>query len=584
MTNSIAEIEDTDLILITGSNTAENHPIIGRMVKRAVDRKRARLIIVDPRKVELTRYAHVWLRPRPGTDVAWVNGMLHVILSEGLWAKDYVAERTEGFEALGEAVREYTPERVEEITGIPADELRRAARMYARAPRAMILYAMGITQHSSGTNNVMALANLAMACGKVGIEGGGVNPLRGQNNVQGACDVGALPDTFPGYASVTSEVALTRFQQGWGTGVRLSNRRGLMVTEMFPAALAGTLKALYIMGENPALSDANSSHVQAALEALEFVIVQDIFMTETARLADVVLPASSFVEKDGTFTNTERRVQRVRKALDPPGNALPDLEIIAELARRVGERLAAQSPVAQAAVASQRGRAVAYGNGRSARPYGYWGYASAEEVFDEMTTLMPSYAGMSYERLERGGLQWPCPTRFHPGTPYLHKNGFARGRGRFVPVEFSPPAELPDAEYPFYLSTGRIREHYHTGTMTRRSRGLDHLVPEERIQMHPQDAERLGIAAGDWVRVISRRGEIRARVRLTDRSAPGMVFGTFHFHESPINQLTNDALDPVAKIPEYKVSAVRVEKVAPEEAEGGAAPREAAAELAQKQA
>ncbi len=584
MTNSIAEIEDTDLILITGSNTAENHPIIGRMVKRAVDRKRAKLIIVDPRKVELTRYAHVWLRPRPGTDVAWVNGMLHVILSEGLWAKDYVAERTEGFEALREAVREYTPERVEEITGIPADELRRAARMYARAPRAMILYAMGITQHSSGTNNVMALANLAMACGKVGIEGGGVNPLRGQNNVQGACDVGALPDTFPGYASVTSEVALTRFQQGWGTGVRLSNRRGLMVTEMFPAALAGALKALYIMGENPILSEANTSHVQAAFEALEFVIVQDIFMTETARLADVVLPASSFVEKDGTFTNTERRVQRVRKALDPPGNALPDLEIIAELARRVGERLAAQSPVAQAAVASQRGRAVAYGNGRSARPYGYWGYASAEEVFGEMTTLMPSYAGMSYERLERGGLQWPCPTRFHPGTPYLHKNGFARGRGRFVPVEFSPPAELPDAEYPFYLSTGRIREHYHTGTMTRRSRGLDHLVPEERIQMHPQDAERLGIAAGDWVRVISRRGEIRARVRLTDRSAPGMVFGTFHFHESPINQLTNDALDPVAKIPEYKVSAVRVEKVAPEEAEGGAAPREAAAELAQKQA
>lgn len=559
MTNSISEIEDTDLILITGSNTSENHPIIGRMVKRAVDRRRAKLIIVDPRKVELTRYAHIWLRPRPGTDVAWVNGMLHVILAEGLWAEEYVAERTEGFQELQEAVREYTPERVEQITGIPAHDLRRAARMYARAPRAMILYAMGITQHTSGTDNVKALANLAMACGNVGIEGGGVNPLRGQNNVQGACDVGALPNVFPAYQPVNSEEALTKFQQGWGTGVRLSARPGLTVTEMFPAVLAGALKGLYIVGENPALSDANSHHVREALEALEFLVVQDIFLTETAQLADVVLPASSFAEKEGTFTNTERRVQRVRPALDPPGNALPDLEIIAEIARRVGDRL------------SQRFAAVTGGNGRATRPYGYWDYGSASEVFDEMASLMPSYAGMSYERLERGGLQWPCPTKYHPGTPYLHKDRFVRGLGRFIPVAYRAPAELPDEEYPLYLSTGRIREHYHTGTMTRRSRGLDRLAPEERIQMHPEDAARLGIVAGDWVRVISRRGEVRARVRLTDRSAPGMVFGTFHFREAPINTLTNDALDPVAKIPEYKVAAVRVEKIRVEGEDGRAA-------------
>ena len=556
MTNSIAEIENTDLILITGSNTAENHPIIGRMVKRAVDRRRAKLIIVDPRKVELTRYAHVWLRPRPGTDVAWVNGMLHVILAEGLWAKEYVEERTEGFEELQEVVREYTPERVEAITGIAADDLRRAARMYARAPRAMILYAMGITQHTSGTDNVKALANLAMACGNVGIEGGGVNPLRGQNNVQGACDVGALPNVFPAYQPVNSEEALTKFQQGWGTGVRLSGRPGMTVTEMFPAVLAGALKGLYVVGENPALSDANSHHVHEALEALEFLVVQDIFLTETAQLADVVLPASSFAEKEGTFTNTERRVQRVRRALDPPGNALPDLEIIAEIARRVGDRL------------SLRFAAANGGNGRATRPYGYWDHEEASEVFDEMASLMPSYAGMSYERLERGGLQWPCPTKYHPGTPYLHKDRFVRGLGRFIPVAYRGPAELPDEEYPFYLSTGRIREHYHTGSMTRRSRGLDRLAPEERIQMHPEDAERLGIGPGDWVRVISRRGEIRARVRLTDRSAPGMVFGTFHFSEAPINTLTNDALDPVAKIPEYKVAAVRVEKVYDDRGDG----------------
>jgi formate dehydrogenase alpha subunit len=547
MTNSMAEIENTDCILITGSNTAESHPIIGRMVKRAVDRKRAKLIVIDPRKVELVKFAHIWLRPRPGTDVAWLNGLMHVILEEGLWDEGYVAERTEGFEELRQAVAEYTPAYVEHLTGIPAADLRRAARMYAKAPRAMILYAMGITQHTTGTDNVKSLANLAMLCGNVGIEGGGVNPLRGQNNVQGSCDMGGLPNLLPGYQPVTNEAALAHFQQGWGTGVRLSGRPGLMMTEMFPAVLAGKLKAMVVMGENPVLSDANVTHVREALAHLEFLLVQDIFFTETAQLAHVVLPAASFAEKDGTFTNTERRVQRVRKAVEPPGDALPDWQIIAELARRLGEKLGS-------------------GNGHG-QPYGRWDYRSAEDIFDEVAGLTPAYAGISYERLERpgsggkSGLQWPCPTKYHPGTPYLHKERFARGLGKFHAVAFKPPAELPDGEYPFYLSTGRIQYHYHTGTMTRRSPGLERIAPEERIEMHPDDAASLAIAHGDWVRVISRRGEVKARVRLTDRSAPGLVFGTFHYREAPINLLTNDALDPVGKIPEYKVAAVRVEKV-----------------------
>lgn len=549
MTNSISEIENTDVILITGSNTSENHPVIGRMVKRAVDRKRAKLIIVDPRKIELTEFAHVWLRPRPGTDVAWINGLMNVILSEGLWDEEYVQERTEGFEALREAVSTYTPEYVERITGIPAADLVRAARMYGRAGKAMILYAMGITQHTTGTDNVKSLANLAMLCGYVGVEGGGVNPLRGQNNVQGACDLAALPNVLPGYQKVTDEAVLAKFQQGWGTGVRLSNRPGLTVTDMFPAVLEGRLKGLYIMGENPVLSDANATHVREALQSLDLLVVQDIFLSETAQLADVVLPASSFAEKNGTFTNTERRVQRVRKALDPPGNALPDSEIICEIAKRVADRLAA-------------GRGDDRDNGyHGLQPsYGCWEYASASDIFDEITSLVPTYAGMSYERLERGGLQWPCPDKYHPGTPYLHKGHFARGLGKFHVVGYLPPAELPDEDYPFYLSTGRIREQYHTGTMTLRSRGLHHLAPEERLQVHPDDAARLGVADGDRVRVTSRRGQVCARVRLTERSLPGMVFGTFHFAEVPINELTNDAVDPIGKIPEYKVSAVRVEK------------------------
>lgn len=553
MTNSMAEVEDTDLILITGSNTAECHPIIGRMVKRAVDRKRAKLIVVDPREVELVKFARIWLRPRPGTDIAWINAMVHVILQEGLWDKEYVENRTEGFEDLRAAAAEYSPERTEPITGIPADDLRRAARSYAQAPKAMILYAMGITQHTTGTDNVKALANLAMLCGNIGIEGGGLNPLRGQNNVQGACDMGALPNVLPGYQPVSDEEVLARFQQGWSTGVRLSDRIGLTATEMFPAALEKKIRALLIMGENPMLSDANTSHVKKALESLDLLIVQDIFLTETARLADVVLPAASFAEKDGTFTNTERRVQRVRKALDPPGLAMADWEIVCALARRVSARIHTH----RAAMTESETPCPLV------RPFshGYWDYKSPSEIFEELTALVPAYAGMSYDRLDRGGLQWPCPNKYHPGTPVLHKDRFVRGRGKFHAVAHLPPAEEPDETYPFFLSTGRIRFHYHTGTMTRRSRGLNCVAPEGLVEMNPQDGATLDIRDGDRVRLVSRRGEITSRVRLTSRSPRGMVFSTFHFNESPVNMLTNDAMDPTGKIPEYKVCAVRVEKI-----------------------
>ena len=552
MTNAMGEVEDTDLILITGSNTAECHPIIGRMVKRAVDRKRAKLIVVDPREVELVKFARIWLRPRPGTDIAWINAMVRVILEEGLWDKEYVETRTEGLEALRACVASYTPERAEEITGIPSDDLRRAARRYAQAPKAMILYAMGITQHTKGTDNVKALANLAMLCGNVGIEGGGLNPLRGQNNVQGACDMGALPNVLPGYQSVSNEAVLARFQQGWNTGVRLSDKVGLTVTEMFPAVLDGNVRAMLIMGENPMLSDANTSHVKKALEHLDFLIVQDIFLTETAQMGDVVLPAASFAEKDGTFTNTERRVQRVRKALDPPGRAMTDWEILCGLAQHVSKKLQA--------------RQAAMSEGNSAPPFarpfsrGYWDYKSAAEIFEELSALTPAYAGMSYDRLERGGLQWPCPNKYHPGTPVLHKDRFVRGLGKFHPVEHAPAAEEPDQEYPFFLSTGRIQFHYHTGTMTRRSRGLNCVAPEGFVEMHPEDAADLDIQDGERVRLLSRRGSITCRVRLTERSPRGVVFSTFHFKESPVNLLTNDALDPTGKIPEFKVCAVRVER------------------------
>lgn len=524
MTNSIADLEQADVILVIGSNTTECHPVIGSAIKRAVQSGRTRLIVADPRAIELTEYAEVHLRQKGGTDVALANALARVIVEEGLADEEFIAARTEGFEEWRKAIEPYTPEFAEKITGVPADDIVRAARLYAGAGAAAIVYSMGITQHSHGTDNVLALANLAMVTGNIGRPGTGVNPLRGQNNVQGACDMGALPNVYPGYQPVTDEAARSKFEAAWQTS--LPADPGLTVVEMMNAAAEGVVKALYIMGENPMLSDPDITHVEEGLRNLDFLVVQDIFLSETAALAEVVLPAAAFAEKDGTFTNTERRVQRVRKAVPPPGEARPDWEIICDLSTRMGRPMSYPDPAA---------------------------------IQDEIAGLTPSYGGITYPRLERGGLQWPCPGPDHPGTPILHRDKFARGRGKFHPVEFLPSKELPDEEYPFLLSTGRILEHFHTGTMTRRSEVLDTLVSVGTIEVNPGDAARLGLADGDPVRVTSRRGQIEIGAHLSPRVAPGTVFLAFHYREAPANRLTIAALDPVAKIPEFKVCAVRLE-------------------------
>ncbi len=524
MTNSIDELEYTDLILATGTNTTENHPVIGMKVKRAVRQHGTKLIVIDPREIDLVKYADIWLRQKPGTDVAVFNGLMNVIIAEGLYDKEYVAGRTEGFEALKEVVAKYTPEAVEKISGVPAEDLKKAARLYAGAARASIIYAMGITQHTTGTDNVKSTANLAMLCGNVGIEGGGVNPLRGQNNVQGACDMGALPNVYPAYQPVANDDVRKKFEAAWKAA--LSAKPGLTLMEIMAAAGSGKVKALYVMGENPLLSDPDLQHVKKELQKLELMIVQDIFLTETAQMADVVLPACAFAEKEGTFTNTERRVQRVRKALEPPGEAKADWEIICGISGKMGYPMA---------------------------------YASAREICEEVRTVTPSYAGITYERLEKEGLQWPCPTVSHAGTKFLHKDKFSRGLGLFTALEHIPPNELPDQEYPFLLSTGRVLYHYHTGTMTTRARGPVERCPESLVEIHPEDAERLGIADGQKVKVTSRRGKVEAKAHITEKSAPGSIFMNFHFNEAPVNFLTNPALDPIGKIPEYKVCAVKLE-------------------------
>jgi formate dehydrogenase major subunit len=524
MTNSIEEIEFTDVILATGTNTTENHPVISSRVKRAVRQHGAKLIVIDPREIDLVKYATIWLRQKPGTDVAVLNGLMNVIIAEGIYAKEYVENRTEGFEALQKTVAAYTPERVEEISGVPAEDLKAAARLYAKANAASILYCMGMTQHTTGTDNVKSIANLAMLCGMVGIEGGGVNPLRGQNNVQGACDMGALPNVLPAYQPVANDEARAKFEKAWN--VTLPAKPGKTIIEMMEAAHQGEIKALYVMGENPMMSDPDLSHVEASLKHLDLLIVQDIFLTETAKLADVVLPSACFAEKDGTFSNTERRVQRVRKAVTAPGQAKADWEIIAGISTKMGYPM---------------------------------GYTSAAEIMAEINAVTPSYAGITYERLEKEGIQWPCPNADHPGTRFLHKDRFSRGRGLFHAIEYIPPAEQTDAEYPIILSTGRVLYHYHTGTMTRLSKGSMERCPESLVEINPFDAEKLGIGDGQTVKVTSRRGTLQAKAKITTRSDAGTIFMNFHFHEAAVNLLTNPALDPTAKIPEYKVCAVRVE-------------------------
>lgn len=523
MTNSIPELEEADCILVTGSNTLEQHPLIARRILRAAS-KGARIILADPRRIPMARFAHIFLQQRLGTDVAWINGLMHVILREGLEDREFIKNRTEGFEELKRIVGEYTPERVEEITGIPEEDLIRAAKAYGSAERASIVYAMGITQHTNGVDNVMSLANLAMLTGNVGKPGTGVNPLRGQSNVQGACDMGALPNVYPGYQQVTDEGVRKKFEEAWG--VPLPAHAGLTVTDM----MEGKVKALYVVGENPMLADPDLTHVKKTLEGLEFLVVQDIFLTETAELAHVVLPASSFAEKDGTFTSTDRRIKRVRAAISPQGESKPDWIVIGML----GEAFGAKG----------------------------FAFENPGRIMEEIARLTPIYGGVNYERLESPeGLQWPCPAPGHPGTPFLHKDKFSKGKGTFQAIPFKGPDERPDEDYPLWLTTGRVLFHFHTGSMTRRSSKLDKEVPTGYAEISPADAKRMGIRNGEKVRVSSRRGSIEIDSWVTDHVPEGLIFIPFHFRECAVNLLTNPAVDPRVKIPEYKVCAVRVEKI-----------------------
>ena len=526
MTNSIEEIEDSACIFITGSNTSACHPLIARRVFRAKE-KGAKLIVADPRNIQLSRFADVAVTQRLGSDVAMLNGMMHIILKNDWQAQSYIEERTEEFEEFKAVVELYTPDKVEQITGIAQNDLEKMAELYATNSPASILYAMGITQHITGVDNVKSICNLAMLCGNVGVKSGGVNPLRGQNNVQGACDMGGLPNVFPAYQPVTVEANTEKFTNAWGKP--LSDKIGYTITDMIQAMIDGKLKALYVIGENPKMSDPDQNHIDKAFANLEFLVCQDIYLTETAQKADVVFAAVSVAEKDGTFTNTERRCMKVNKAIDPIENTLNDWEITSKLSTAMGYEMKYEGP---------------------------------EEIFNEMKMLTPSYGGMTYERLGLDGLQWPCPTAEHPGTQFLHQGQFTRGKGLFHAVEYLDPAEMPDEEYPFWLTTGRMFAHYHTGTMTRVSPHLDTEQKTGYVEINPEDAKTLGVNDGETVRLATRRGETKIPARVSNKVVPGLLFVPFHFAENPANILTNSAFDPIAKIPEYKVCAVKIEKAA----------------------
>ena len=536
--NSYADYEEAGCLVIAGSDANSNHPVAASRMRRAVVERGAKLIIINPKRIEMCDYADIWLRPFPGTDVTLLNGMAKVILDEGLWAQEFVAGRTEGFEEWSKIVDKYTLDNVERVTGCPADDVREAARMYARPPfsGSCLIWGMGLTQHTNGTPNCHSLLNLAFLTGQLGRPGTGVSPLRGQNNVQGCGDSGGLPNNLPGYQGL-ADAALEKFMEAWGAPI--PSESGLVVTEMTEAALEGGIKCMYITGENPLLSDPDLKNAEKAIRNLKFLVVQDIFMHETAEVADVVLPATSFAEKDGTFTNSERRVQRVRKAVEPVGQSRPDWEIICDLGRRLSRRL---------------------GLGLE----GQFSYGHPSEIFAEMAALTPFLAGISYERLDReGGIQWPCPSPDHPGSPRLYADSFPRGpRAKFVGFDQeAPAAELPNKRFPLILNTGRTLYHWHGGTITRRAAGLMARAPELRVAVHPEDAARFAIRDGEWVRVSSRRGELEGRASVTDMVKQGEIFVPFvKLAKHAANFLTNPALDPRSKIPEYKVCAVRLEK------------------------
>jgi formate dehydrogenase major subunit len=525
---SMREVEhDSDVIFIAGANTTDTHPVFGAAIKRAQVRG-ATLIVADPRRIELADRADVHLQMLPGTDVALFSAMLNHILAAGLEDREFIATRTREFDAVRECVRPYTPERAAKITGIPADKIRRAAELYARGPRTCTLWAMGLTQHANGTDLVTSLLNLLLACGMIGRWGAAMMPVRGQNNVQGASDVGAIPFVYTDYQPVGDSAVRAKFAQAWGLPPEaLSLKNGLMVTEVVKPESG--VRGMFIMGENPIISDPDIAHAEHWFQELEFLGVQDLFLTETARYADVVLPGSSFAEKTGTFVNTERRIQLSHRALDLPGDARGDLDILIDLSRRLG----LPTP-----------------------------FQSAEEVMREIATVTPSWAGVTYTRLEGAGLQYPVPTPEHPGTAFLFDHSFptADGKGIFVPVEYTDPVELPDDQFPFVMNTGRQLFHWHTGTMTRRATGLDAREPTAIVEIHPDDAAHLDVTEGDLVRLTSRRNSMLTAVRISDRVAPGQVFVPFHFREAAANLLTNPVLDPYAKMAELKICAVRIER------------------------
>lgn len=531
MSNSAGDIYQCDVAIITGSNTAESHPIIALQFKDAVMHHGTRLIVADPRRIEMVNFAALWLQQRPGTDVPLFSAMANVIIQEKLANEQFIRDRTENYETFAKAMEDFTPELAERISGVPAEKIIQAARMYATAKNGAIYWALGIPEHTHGTENAMSLVHLALLTGHIGRPGTGLNPLRGQNNVQGASDAGAMPWHYPGYQASDDPKVVEKFTAKWGSAPPPG--RGLTTTEIANAWGTGEVKAQYIMGENPLMSDPNLRHAYHAIENLEFLVCQDLFINETGRYADVILPGASWAEKDGTFTNTDRRVQRVRKAFEPMGESRPDWEIISDLALRLEDKL-------------ERPRTA------------YWGYEHPSEVLHEMGELVPSYAGITYVRLEKERLQWPCHNEAHPGTPHLFEEDFPRGRGKFFPLVYQPSAEETDVEYPYALTTGRVLYHWHGGTLTRHS-NLDFAAPEPLVEISPVDAPRIPCKEGDPVRVTSRRGSIVLRARVTEKAAPGVVFIPFHYAEAAANRLTIDAVDPQAKIPEYKICAVKIE-------------------------
>ena len=539
MSNSMQDVaQEAQAIFVIGSNTTEQHPVFGTMLRRAVRQRGVKLIVADPRKIDLVDFACLHLQHEPGTDIALLNGLMYLILEKNWHDQAFIDTRTEDFDEFKTVVMQYPPEKVTAITGIPLEKLHQAAELLGTVKPMAVIWAMGITQHIVGVRNVMSLANLQMLTGNMGIAGGGVNPLRGQNNVQGACDMGGLPNVYPAYQAVTNEEARRKFEAAWGTA--LDNKVGLTATEMIPGILEDKIHALYILGEDPAMSDPDSAHVRKCLEKVDFLVLQELFPSETSKFADVLLPGVSFAEKDGTFTNTERRVQKLNKVIEAPGEARPDWQIITELAVRLLKRKTITAGAVHAG----------------------WGYKNTSDIMSEINALTPSYAGITHERLQDGeGLQWPCPNTDHAGTPVLHIGKFARGAGKFAPIDHLPPAESPNDEYPMVMSTGRVLYHWHGGQMTRRSEGLMQVYGSALIEVNPEDAIHLGLNGKKFVRVTSRRGSIEAEALITERVPPGMVYANFHFPQASANELTQAVLDPIAKIPEYKVTAVRVEIV-----------------------